>query len=154
MVTIKIPCKSYVKKYLIAKYGEKHTISRNTLLGLFTLEYLEKDFKPELGEMQFDDKYVIEIGEYYFKKKGHSISIAKRKMIGMVMERLVREEIFQFVDIQVIDGCDALESIRNYLRFYKISEDELKLDSIYKAYKRHNNFSIRELKAKKSTLKP
>ncbi len=149
MVTINIPCKKYVKKYLIAKYGEKHTISRNTLLGLFTLEYLEKDFKPELGEMQFDDRYVIEIGEYYFKKKGHSINLAKRKMIGMVMERLVREEIFQFVDIKVIAGSDALESIREYLKFYKISEDELKLDSIYKAYKRHNNFSIKELKSKK-----
>lgn len=151
ITTLRIPCKKHVKKYLIEKYGTSHTISKTTLLGMFTLEFLHKDFKPELKEFDFDDVYIIQINTFYFNTKGHTISRAKKRMIGACMERLFREDIFAFVDMQIIiNNTTAIDSLRFFLKHYDIQEDDLKIESIYKAYKRYKGFDIKGLKKQKN----
>lgn len=143
MITLEIPCKKYVKKYLIEKYGDSHQISKNTLLGLLTLELLEKNFDPKQRQIDFDTIYVVNIGEYYVNTKGVSVSTDKLNAIGASMERLFREDLFAYVDVVVrVTEYTVMEVIRDYLDYYKITECELKLSTIYKAYQRHQNFNI------------
>lgn len=144
MITLEIPVKKYVKKYLISKYGDSHQISKNTLLGLLTLELLEKDFDPNDYPIKFDAIYSVIITERYVYGKGFSISSDKLNVIGSSIDRLFREDLFAHVDrVLISTTLNALDIIRDFLDYYKITDNELKLESIYKAYKRHKNFDIK-----------
>lgn len=137
MITLKIPCKRHVKKYLIKKYGDTHVISPGTMLGIFAIQMLNKEFDPKELSKVYSDFYELELTEFYIKTKGFNICPEKLFLIGESLDRLFREELFAHVDL-VYDRGDkwALRSIRHFLRFYEITEDELKLESIYKAYLR------------------
>lgn len=138
MVTIKIPCKIYVKKYLIARYGIKHTITRNSFLGLFVTEFLTKDFDPKQKYKAYDAEYEIEITEWMFKNIGHSVSVKALEAIGNSFYLIFREDLFEYVQLQLKKGTNASNAIKEFLKNYDIKEDELKFESIYRDYKRKN----------------
>ena len=141
MVTIKIPCKSYVKKYLIARYGKKHTITRNSFLGLFVSELLTKEFDPKQKYKSYEAEYEIEISEWMFKNIGHTISVKSMEAIGSSFYLIFREDLFEYVQLQLKKGVNASNAIKEFLNNYDIKEDELKFESIYRDYKR-KNFSL------------
>jgi hypothetical protein len=150
MIQISIPVKKHVKKYLIKKYGEIHTISKKTFLGLLLLELISNE--ADTSDIDFKDyeKYKIDIPELYFNIKGFSVSRKKLKFLGVCLERLFFEDFYSFVDVELAKGkANAWQSVKLFLFLYNINENEMKLESMYRNYQRHCDEKI---KLKKTNL--
>lgn len=146
MITITIPVKISVKKYLIKRYGLVHTISKKSFFGLLVLELLNNKVEsPERDFLGFE-KYELKIPEYYFNIKGFSINRNKAKFLGNCLEKLFFEDFHAFVDLELMKGANAMKSIKLFLAVYEIQESEMKLESMYRNYQRYSKEQIKEKK--------
>lgn len=145
MIQISIPVKLHIKKYLDRKYGSEQKISKKTFIGLFLIEMLHKDIEktnPFPG-----DHYNVVVPEFYFNKKGYSISQDKLRTIGVSFETLFINDFYHFVDTKLFEGnLNAYKSVVLFLKLYDIKEDELKLESMYRKYQRYCDEKIKDKK--------
>jgi len=147
MVQIYIPVKKHVKKYLIKKYGEVHTISKNTFIGLLLLELIDKDADTSDIDFKGHDRYIMDVPELYFNTKGYSIKRNKLKFLGVCLEKLFYEDFHNFVDVEISKGrMNAWQSVKLFLYLNNINENEIKLESMYRNYQRHSGEKIKEKK--------
>ena len=144
MISIQIPVKSHIKKYLDLKYG-KQTVSKKTFLGLYVSEMLTKNI---CASNPFKEEYYeLFISSYYFNTKGHSLSKGVLRTLGLSLESLFYEDFYHFVDIKLMEGnLNAYKSVKMFLKIYGISEDELKLESMYRKYQRYCGEKIKNKK--------
>lgn len=150
MIQISIPVKKHVKKYLIKKYGEVHTISKKTFLGLLLLELISNEADTSDIDFKGYEKYNMDLPELYFNTKGFSINRKKLKFLGVCLERLFFEDFYNFVDVELAKGkANAWQSVKLFLCLYNISENDMKLESMYRNYQRHCDEKIKEKKLKK-----
>lgn len=150
---IKIPIKSHVKKYLIARYGNQHTITKNTLLGLLVHDHLSKNYTKTPQKLDCHVYYEVHLTDWCFKNVGHSIDIATLVTLGNALAMLFREDLHQYVRTQLLKQQKATDAIKEFLKNYEITEDELKFETVYKDYKRKHD-SIKADKHKKSLVNP
>lgn len=143
-VTISIPVKHHVKKYVVNRYGLEHQVSRKSAIGLLIIEMLDMSVeKPSIITIDQKYNYPIIISDKTFNTKGFSMKCNKRKLIGICFEKLFLEDLRGFVDVQMAIGkSTAMESIRVFLEFHKITENDIKLDSVYRSYQRYCKESI------------
>jgi hypothetical protein len=149
MISISIPVKIHVKKYLIKKYGSVHTVTKKTFLGLLLLELINNKVEaPERKILEFE-KYELTIPSFYFNKKGFNIDKNKARFLGNCLEKLFFEDFYSFIDLELLKGkTNAMKSIKLFFLIYDISENEMKLESMYRKYQR---YSGEQIKVKKLT---
>lgn len=149
--TLEIPVPRYIKKYLDKKYGSDLNVSRKSFMGLFLLRLLsEKHIEDfETKKIKTDCTYIIMIGTYYLEKIDFPLDKRKTNSFVYSMEQLFREDLFSHVDVSIKSNLfyytikerllkhKATDAIKQFLTFYNIFEDDLALESIYRAYKRH-----------------
>ena len=153
MITLKIPCKSYVRKYLIARYGLNHTITKQSLLGMMVHEKLSKNYNPANYIRRSDDVYEVVLTDWCFRNVGHSIDIPTLNALGSAMYYLFREDLYLYVRQQLAKGEKATTAIKEFLEMFDITEDELKFETVYRDYKR-KHASIKQDKYKKNLSTP
>ncbi|UOX32406.1 hypothetical protein LXD69_10115 [Flavobacterium sediminilitoris] len=147
MIVINIPVKVHVKKYLVKRYGSKHTITKKSFIGLFILELLERKVEPHMKNTSKECSYDIEVSEFYFNKRGFYVDHVKLKFLGICLEKLFLEDFFNFIDLEMRkENANARKSIKFFLSINDIQEDELKLESIYRSYQRYSNENIKNKK--------
>lgn len=146
MIDVKIPVKPYVRKYLEKRYGTTHRASSTSFIGMLLLHFLEKTVQPT-GKATGEESYSVEVPEYYVNTTGHTVPDALLHRIGDCLEKMFREELFAYLDVRVLSGYKAQPELNLFLKRYAITEDDLRRDSIYKAYQRHCGMKI---KAKKN----
>lgn len=149
-ISVEIPVKSYVKKYLCVRYGTEHKLSKTTLLGILIFQLLDsKVEKQPVSAKDFDSRYVIQISEFYFNIKGFRIPMAKRKFLAICLEKLFYEDLYMFIDKSIRNyNVSAMKALKIFLEEYKISENDAKLESIYRQYQRYSSENITEKKIK------
>jgi len=140
-ISIKIPVKPHIKKYIAVRYGEEHTLTKKSLLGILIFNILDKKTeKPDQGFADYTEKYVIQISQQYFYEFGFQITLRKRRFLAICLEKLFMEDFYSHIDIAVDKmNSSAAEAMRIFLNKYGISENEVKFDSLYRAYLRHSN---------------
>lgn len=153
MITLKIPCKSYVRKYLIARYGLNHTITKQSLLGMMVHEKLSKNYNPADYIRRSGDVYEVVLTDWCFRNVGHSIDIPTLNALGSAMYYLFREDLYLYVRQQLAKGEKATTAIKEFLQMFDITEDELKFETVYRDYKR-KHASIKSDKHKKNLSTP
>lgn len=147
MIVISIPVKSHVKKYLIKRYGESHTISKHTFLGVFVYGLLHKKMEKQDYITKGFEKFSFSITSDFFYKRGHTISTYHKKYIGRCFEMLFFEDFYLFVDNDLLKGSgNASKSVKLFLKSYNLTENELKFDSMYRNYQRYCGEKIKEKK--------
>lgn len=147
MIQISIPVKKPVKKYLIKKYGEVHTISKKTFIGLLLLELISNEADTSDIDFKSHDQYKMVLPELYFNTKGFSINRKKLKFLGVCLERLFFEDFYSFVDVELAKGkTNAWQSVKLFLFLNNITENEMQLASMYRNYQRHCGEKITEKK--------
>lgn len=151
MITLKIPCKTHVKKYLIARYGLQHTITRQSLLGVMVHEKLSKNYNPNERIRFTDDVYEVVLTEWCFKNVGHSIDMQTLNALGSALYYLFREDMHLFVRSKIVKGEKATSAIKEFLNNYGITEDDLKFETVYRDYKRKHD-GIKTDKVKKTLV--
>ena len=151
-ISIMIPVKPHVKKFIEVKYGQTHTLTTKSYLGLLLFNVLDKNAQPLDHDFKsFGDQYEIKISRQYLYEHGYNVSPVKRQFLSLCMERLFIEEFYEFVDIHVSSiGFGAAKSIRLFLEKYNLTENEINYETMYKKYQRYSNFNI---KIKKNIVK-
>lgn len=143
-ISINIPVKPHIKKYISVRYGLEHTLTKKSLIGILLFNILDKKTeKPDQVFTDHTEKYIINISPQYFYEKGFSITLRKRRFLAICLEKLFVEDFYSHVDIAISKmNLTAAEAIRIFVKQYDISEDEVKHDSLYKQYQRHCGFKI------------
>lgn len=147
-ISIKIPVKPHVKKYIAVRYGTEHTLTKKSLLGILLFNILDKKTeKPDQGFCDYTDKYIIQISKQYFYENGFSIPLRKRRFLAICLDKLFIEDFYSYIDISVSKmNTSAAEAMRVFLEQYSISENDVKYESLYKQYQRHCDFKIKDKK--------
>lgn len=146
MIQIKIPCKSYIKKYLIHRYGETHQLSLKKFIGVLICNVLDKKTNHSNKDIFSNEFYIIEVPESYFKKKGFNVGYKKKRQLSTCFELLFFEDFYRFVDFEIIKGNNAYQSVKLFLKLHDISEFDAKLESMYRNYQRYSDEKIKEKK--------
>lgn len=146
-ISFEIAVKPHVKKFLNTKYGPEAIISKKTRMGLILMELL--DSKIDRSGVDITgcfEKYTIKVSQRCFNIKGFNVSFNKKKFLAVYLEKQFTEELRSYVDMQLSMGVTAMQAMRIFLKYYAISENEIKLDSIYRSYQRYSGEKIKEKK--------
>lgn len=142
-VSFQIAVKPYVKKFLNVKYGAEAVVSKKTRIGIILIELLDSKIDRSGIELTgCSEKYTINVSERYFNTKGFNVSFNKKKFLAVYLEKQFIEELRSYVDVQLAVGVPAMRAMRVFLKYYAISENEIKLDSIYRNYQRYSDENI------------
>lgn len=137
MIEVKIPVKKYVLKYLIKRYGTLHTVSKTSLIGSLVLVALENKVEKPDKHIPAKHQYSVSLPEFYFNTKGHTIPRNKLQYLGNCLEVLFKEDMRAYLELQVRKGLKAQPELKLFLQAYDITEDDIKLESLYKNWQRY-----------------
>lgn len=141
MVSVAFPVKKHVAKYLESRFGNDYTLSSRSFLGLLLLKLLNG--KVERSDYDVPDSiFRVNIPEYYFNNRKFSIDKEKSKYVGVLLERMFVEDFHLFVDRQLVNGKDALNSVYLFCELNNITDDDIKLCSLYRSYQRYSKENI------------
>lgn len=144
LVTVHIPCKVHIKKYLTARYGESHTMSKRSLIGTLLFHILDKETPRAQVELaDYKCKYDILIPQYYFNSRGHSIGWKKKHYLSVCFEKIFYEDMLLFIELAKSEmKVKPIDAIRSFLKKYNITENDVNFDSIYRQYQREKKTKI------------
>lgn len=147
-ITVKIPVKNHVKKYLSVRYGTEHTLTKTSLLGMLLFYSLDQRIeKQSVSISDFDSNYKILVSQHYMYKKGFSADMKVRKFIAVCFEKLFYEDMNGFIDKCISQmGFSAMASLKMFLKTYAISEEDVKVESLYRQYQRYSDENIMKKK--------
>ena len=143
MVTVSFPVESHVRKYLNLRYGNVHIATKRTVLGSMIIHCLSEEYIKHSNRIEPNYKYSVLIPKDDFYRRGHSLTQNKQQYIGACCTRLFNEAMCEYLDMAVRDGKKALPSLKIFLKHYFISEDDVKVETLYKTYQRHCRMSIK-----------
>lgn len=144
--SMQVPVPSFINKYLTVKYGKTLKLSKKSVLGLCIIEFSTKRYIKPNKHHKNNSTYTIHVYDYYFTRRKYNIRADKLKFIASLMVQIFYEDLFTSVDVAVTtNNTYAVTAIKNYLDYFNIEEDDLKLRTAIERYKRYK-------KSKKNTF--
>lgn len=150
LITLNIPLKPYLKKYLTQKYGNTHLVSRRSWLGRYLIDLLDKNYHKKKVNIKKEDYYPISIPCWIVKEVGFDISAAKLNNLENMIHKIFLNDLYSYIEVSVgsklkiynekyesINKQNTLGAIFQFLNFYAITEDEISPDSIYRSFYRN-----------------
>lgn len=139
MITIEIPVSPYIKKYLIAVYGEKYKLSLKDDFGILVLNCLQKKTYYQY-KVEKDDRttsFPVKISISQFEKYGCLIKEQQLYEIHKTLDSQFRESIYRASIINNVRfNIEFKESIWAHLESYDITEEDIRWDTIRKDFNR------------------
>lgn len=144
LVSVHIPCKIHVKKYLIGRYGPYHTMSKKSLLGTILFHLLDKKCpKANIQMHDFTEKYDIVIPEFYFNSRGFDVGYKKKQYLAICFEKIFFEDMILHMELAAAEyKTKPTEAMRKFLKRYGITENDVNFDSLYRQYQREKKVKI------------
>ncbi|MBE7688443.1 hypothetical protein [Tenacibaculum finnmarkense] len=149
MITLEIPIKPYLKKYLTQKYGEKHTVKESTLLGGVVIDILDRNYKKEQIQLPHHTTYQLQVPGAIVQNVGFDISFVKLKKLAERIRKIFYNDLDSYINISIgqdlkvinekyesINKQNRILAIRQFLEHHQITEDEISADSVYRAMSR------------------
>ncbi len=139
-ITIALPVKSYIKKYLETQYGADYKVNISDSFGILILNVLHKktsyyNYKREKDNRE--ESFPIHISLSNFEKYGCGITDMQLYLIHKSIDYDFRMSMFQAAVINHRKfGIRYKESIESFLDSFNISEDELSYSTIRKDFNR------------------
>ncbi len=164
-ITLNIPLKSFLKKYLTHKYGEEHDISRRTWFGRYIIDILDKNYKKSNVDIKKDSFYPVHVSSCIIKEVGFDISATKLKLLSEMIYKVFLNDLYSYIEVSIgnnlsffnekhesINKQNVLQAISQFLKFYDINESELSPDSVYRNFYRERKSDKKEKKKKATAL--
>lgn len=137
-ITHNIPVADHVYKYLRTRCGTDHLVaSRNNTFGnlILSLQTRNPDVKPK--KTAYTRVFQVTVREDSYRRKGMFVTSENAQLFNDQVDRMFREELFFHVVINKGNDNEMyLNSIRKFLQVYDITEEDIKLDSLYRDFKR------------------
>ncbi|WBL25102.1 hypothetical protein [Zunongwangia sp. HGR-M22] len=145
----KIPVADHVYKYLLKLCGSDHIIAgRNTYIGSLVLSLQGRNYDVRLTRHKYTKIFRVEITETYYDKNGLFITRENAELFNDQIDKKFRDELYRMMLMnRHLEEKLFLKSMRAYLEFYDITEDDIKAESLYRDFKRKKddllaNFSL------------
>ena len=129
----------HVKKYLEKLYGDEYIISKMDSFGKMIMLMLTRDINNvwECGPLKNHVKYTVFIPWGVWHNEGVSLDSKNRLFFNEIANQYFREKMYDYVVLQKrLYNRKFTESIREYLKLYNITEDDLKFETIMRDFKR------------------
>jgi len=137
-ITQNIPVADHVYKYLKTRCGSDHIkATRTSIFGSLALSLLGKtaDLKPKKSE--FTRTFRVTISENSHSRQGMHLTEANAQLFNDQVDRMFREELFFYLIMNKgLSSKMYLQSMRTFLEVYDITEEDIKLDTLYRDFKR------------------
>lgn len=143
-ITLQIPTKSYLKKYLEVSFGKDIKLTERNWLGVMVLNILKrKTFKnPSYDFKKYNYTYNAEItvslhiGQAY--RNGSVLLEPQKYFLNRSIDQIFKEELIKQALINQSNyNIDFKTSILNILEAYDIADDELDYQTIRKYFNRN-----------------
>lgn len=139
-LTIRLPVSSYIKKFLVAVYGDAYRVSVTDDFGILILNILQKKSIYYKYNRKNDDRntnFSIHISFSNFEKYGCVISEQQLYQINKSLDSNFRTTMYRNAIINFHSfGVQYKKSILAYLNSYGITEEEMKYTSVRKDFNR------------------
>ncbi|WP_339638714.1 hypothetical protein [Croceibacter atlanticus] len=145
LASVDIPVPVYVQKYLLKRYGKDHKVSKNSAIGIMIIQLATKYYmKPVKKAPEGQVFYSLAVTEYYYNQKVFRITKTKLKLLSKLLVKLFYEDLvncaYRDVALKKISEdnkfATAKASIKQFLDFYEITENDLRLETAYMEYQR------------------
>lgn len=144
-----IPVSDHVYKYLLKLCGSDHIdASRSTYIGSLVLSLQGRNCDVRPGKKKYTKLFKARISESYYSKTGLHITSENAQLFNEQIDKKFRDELFRNMLMNShLEEKLFLKSMRTYLDFYDITEDDIKVESLYRDFKRKkdhilSNFSL------------
>jgi hypothetical protein len=146
-ITVNMPMQLYLQKFLLKKYGSSYKVSYNSLLGMFLLEILDKQYRKEHRKITQTSYYPITIPKSIVERVGFDMPTSKMKRFEEMISKLFRTELESYIKLTIsADLCisvdqkvykqDVMKAIKQFLEYYDVTEDDIKLETLYRDFNR------------------
>lgn len=133
-----IPVADHVYKYLLKICGgDKINASRCIYIGslILSLQGRNYDVRPE--KKKYTKLFKARISETYYNKTGLHIITENAQLFNDQVDKNFRDELYRNIPMnRHLEEKLFLKSMRAYLDFYDITEDDIKVESLYRDFKR------------------
>lgn len=142
-ITLKIPTKSYLRKYVAASFGDNIKLSERNWLGIIILNIVKrKTFHNNYDFKDIDGKYPIELpvkmSVAQSSRHGCVLLPTQIYYINLALDNFFKSEIIKQALINhSAYGIDFKVSIQNMLDAYDITDEELDYQTIRKYFNRN-----------------
>lgn len=138
-ITQNIPVSNHVYKYLKNRYGDDHIIAtRETVVGGIVLSLLNRNNDiRHVSKKSYDKVFSVLIKEEKYLRNGVHIDTRSAQAFNDTIDKMFREELFCHVMINKFSNNEQFnKGIRNFLKVYDITEDDIKYETLYRDFKR------------------
>lgn len=154
---IKVPMKPYLVKFLIKRFGKYHKATKNSWIGLNVIDLLSKDYQKPVSS-KLDSFFVFEVPENLCRNYGYFPKYSKFPALEKKVDKIFRDFMYQHLDVNLSSGLyskksEVMNCLRHFFMYYKISEDDKKLETAYRNYVRYRNELHRNQDKKNLLLK-
>ena len=133
--TMKLPVEPYIKNWLIYFHGYDHVLELtkfSTVMSPTNKDAVRRHFFERDG----DDLVEINVCMYY-------PNYEKLYYLHNLLKKLFNYELVSYIKMATtILKVDAMSAMKDYLRKCNITEVELKVDTAYKRWQRHDDDDI------------
>lgn len=135
-IVVHFPVSPHVYKYLQNKCGEKLEVTKNCLFGSIILDIMSKKYSDLLA-VPDDYTYPVEISLGYLEKMGFYIDAKVLRKFNARVDKIFREEMRTIAQVNYdFNQIPKEKSLKQFLVFYNISEEEIKLETLIKDLRR------------------
>lgn len=151
-ITQNIPVADHIYKYLVKICGTDHIkANRSTYIGSLILSLQGRNGDVRLSKKRHSKIFKAEISECYYEKTGMFITQQNAQLFNEQVDKKFRDELFRNMLMnKQLDEKHFLKSMRRFLDFYEITEDDIKIEALHRDFKRKKD----ELLSNFNTLCP
>lgn len=140
-LTITIPVKPHVKKYLVKNYGLEYKLNKRDALSIVLWNMLRR---PTLDSRRIKrlerctELFSVDVSAFRFFKEGcRHLDAYTIVQFNSFVEDNIETEFCSYVDNLVVFGIEQKEAIAAFMAKYDLDETDIKFDTLKKAYQRY-----------------
>lgn len=137
-ITEHIPVADHVYKFLLVKCGsDSFTATRNHFIGQIVLNSLGKHNDMQEPKTQYSKQVNVTIRERAYLRNGVFVGVKSGHVFNNMIDQMFRQELFSHLLVAKDYGKEQfMQSMRNFLEVYNITEDDIKFETLYRDFKR------------------
>lgn len=154
MCTVKIPVRPHLKKFALKYYGKDSeiiTANKHTTLGIAVESILRNRYEVSITKIDtYSDHLTLELNQ---DSSNLELRIRRLAYLNYILDKEFKKAMELFVIAQMMNFIPALTAVKNFLKYYQITESEYGSDSAYRQWLRmHNNEYTRKSAKNQSIL--
>ena len=145
-VTKEIPVSPHIRKFLEYYFGTTYTFSKNDFLGKLIISVFRKGFRRE-EVIKSKDTYTVKILPRQLGLIGNHIEWSDAVYINKGVDDIFRNLLFFHIDMmRKTDKNNAFDTLLQSLYEFRITEEDINFDSLYRDYKRNCRYKKTNLR--------